>query len=98
MVVDEAGNDRPAAQVDATRASPGKTVDLLIRADRDDLVAANRNRLSDREPLVDGDDLAVRQNQIRCALGGEDGNAPAVSTPASAAMVPRVMRAPLSRG
>ena len=67
VVVDEPREDRSAAQVYSTRCRAGKTADVLVTADRDDTVAAHSDRLRDREPLVDGDDLAVRQDQIRRA-------------------------------
>src|SRR5262245_42596920 len=64
VVVDEPREDGSAPQVYSTRCRAGKTADVLVTADRHDTVATHSDRLRDREPLVDGDDLAVRQDQI----------------------------------
>ncbi len=47
---------------------PRQPCDLLIGADRYDAVALNRHRLRDRKALIDGDDFAVREDQIRRRL------------------------------
>ena len=68
VIVDKAGNDRPAAQIDSPGVRSGHLTDGLVRADRDDAIAFDGDRLRDGEALVDGDDLAVRENQV-CLIG-----------------------------
>ena len=64
MVVDQAGNDCPAAGIDAPRVRPGQPRDRLVGAHRDDAVAPHRHRLRDREPLVNRDDLSVGDDEV----------------------------------
>ena len=47
---------------------PASRLDLLIGPDGDDPIAADGDGLRNREALVDGDDLAVRQDDIRRRL------------------------------
>ena len=68
MVVDHPGNDGPAAQVDAPRVRARQPRDVLIGADRDDAIATDRDRLCDRELIVNGDDLPVRQDRVGSRL------------------------------
>jgi hypothetical protein len=68
VVVDHAGNDGAAAQVDTPRLGPRQSRDVLIGTNGDDAIATDRNRLRDRELIVNGDDLSVRQNRIRRRL------------------------------
>jgi hypothetical protein len=65
VVVDETRNDRAPAKIDPPRPWSGHGRDLLVGPDRDDPITAHRDRLGDREFVVDGDDLPVGQNQIR---------------------------------
>ena len=65
VVVDHPGNHRPAAQVDAPRVRTRQPRDVLVGADRDDAVAAHGHGLRDRELVVNGDDLSVRQDRVR---------------------------------
>ena len=69
VIVDEAGRDRPARQIDPSRSRARELADLRVAADGDDAIAADRDGLGDREPLVNGDDLSVRQDEVgRCLL------------------------------
>ena len=67
VVVDHAGNDGFAAQIDAPRVRSRKPRDVLIGAHRDHAVAPDRHRLRDREAVIDGDDLPVRENHVGCS-------------------------------
>src|SRR5271166_2198755 len=62
--VDEPGNHGLAAEIDSASVRPGEPRDVLIAADRYKAVASNRDCLRDAEPIVDGDDLAVSQNDV----------------------------------
>jgi len=64
VVVDEPGHHGPAPQVDAPRVRACQPRDVLIGADRDDAVAPNGHGLRDRELVVNGDDLSVRQDRV----------------------------------
>ena len=64
VVVDETRNDRAAPQIDAARRGSGHLQDLLITADEDEAIAFDGDRLRDRELVVDGDDLAVGEDEI----------------------------------
>src|SRR6266540_4507671 len=66
--VDEAGDHRPPGQVDDLRSSAPQLARLRRRADRDDLVALDRDGLSDAAPLVHRQDLAIRQQQVGSQL------------------------------
>ena len=65
VVVDQPGNDRAPAEVDAARGRSGQFRDLRIAPDGDNAVAANGHGLSDRETLIDRDDLAVGDDDVR---------------------------------
>ena len=76
VVVDESGNDRTPAQVDAPRGRRCELRHLGISADSDDAIAADGDGLGDREALVDGDDLSVREDDVwRGLLSGQYGDA-----------------------
>ncbi len=64
VAVGEAGNDGLALQVDHPRRRTDMRGHCGIRPDRHDTVAGDDNRLCDRERRVDGDDLAVLENEI----------------------------------
>ena len=66
MVVDEARDRSATSQVDGPGTGAGELCDLLAGSDRDDAIAFDGDSLSDREALVDGDDLAVGEEEIRC--------------------------------
>ena len=68
MVVDEAGNDRPSAEVDSSGCRPGEPCDVSSGADGRDPVAPDGQRLRDREALVDRDDVRVDEDEIRRRL------------------------------
>jgi ABC-type Fe3+/spermidine/putrescine transport system ATPase subunit len=73
MIVDHPGDDGSAAQVDAPRIRPRQARDVLVGADGDEAIASNRHGLRDREPIIDGDDLSIRQDDVRSGgpLSGE---------------------------
>ena len=63
---------RPASSM-VRVCGPLSFVDLGIAADRDDALAADRQRLGDGEAVVDGDDLAVDEDRVGagvCAAAG----------------------------
>jgi len=68
VVVDHAWYDGPPSQIDPFCVWSRKGRYLLIAAHRQEAVTFDGNRLSDREALIDANDFAVRQNQIRRAL------------------------------
>jgi hypothetical protein len=75
MVVDESRHQGAAAEIDPPRIGASQCVDLLVRPDSENPVAADGDRLRNRELLVDGYNLAIGQHDIReaCrarALGG----------------------------
>ena len=76
MVVNEPWHQRAAAEIDPPRIGARQCVDLLVRPDRENPVAADGYRLGDRELLVDGDYLAVRQHDICacCRIGALGGS------------------------
>ena len=68
VVIDETGNHGLAAQIDALRVRSRKPGDVLIRTDGDDAISADRDRLSDRETVIDGNDLSVGQDHVGIRL------------------------------
>jgi hypothetical protein len=64
VVVDQAGDDGLAGEIDAARVGPGETIDVRGAADGDDAIASDGDRLRDREAVVDGDDLTVGENDV----------------------------------
>jgi hypothetical protein len=66
--VDEAGSRQRAFQIDDARARADIRLNLLVRSDRGDRVAADGERLGGRPRLVDRDDLPVAQHEV----GGPD--------------------------
>ena len=50
-------------------SGPASLAISCARADRHDAIAADGDRLRDREAIVDGDDLAVREHQVRGRAG-----------------------------
>jgi hypothetical protein len=64
VVVDEPGNNCPPARVDAARVRTRMPGDFLVAANGNDPIAADGDGLRDREALVNGDDLAVRDDEI----------------------------------
>ena len=74
-------------------AGPASCVDLLVGADRDDALALDGDRLRDREPLVDGDDLAVGEDEsgaVCCARVSAPAQKMARTTPAATLRTQRV--------
>ena len=65
VVVDHAGHDRAAGQIDPARRRSGERRDVVVAADGDDAVALDGDGLRDRESLVDGDDLAAGEDRRR---------------------------------
>jgi hypothetical protein len=68
MVIDEAGDHRPASQVDALRVGASQPLDVGVSSDGDDAIAADGDRLSDLERVIDGDDLSIRKNEVSAGL------------------------------
>ena len=64
MVVGEAGNHRLAVQIDRRRRRAGELSDRGVRADGGEPPARDGDRLRDREPRVDGDDVAVDEDGV----------------------------------
>ena len=62
--VDETGHDSAAAEVDSLRARHGQRVDVGVRADREDAVPRDRDRLGGGLSRVDRDQLAVSQDEV----------------------------------
>ena len=69
VTLDETRDDELPLDVDHLRLRTDEFLDLRAAANGDDPAASNRDRLSVRCSLLDGDDLAVRQDEI----GGVDG-------------------------
>ena len=67
VVVDEPGDDRAAAQIEAPGRGSGERGDVAVTPNGDNALAADRDRGGNREATVDGDDLAVRENDV-CGL------------------------------
>src|SRR6266516_1416593 len=81
VVVDESRDHGLFLEVDHLRALALKLEHVRIVADGDDALPPDRQPLSDRETLVDGDDLAVHEDGV----GGVAGDAIAHSSAAPAA-------------
>ncbi len=64
VIVDEAGNHGRAADVDDLRRGADVTTHVVVRADGDDTSVVDRNGLRDREVGIDGEDLAVRHDDV----------------------------------
>ena len=64
MRVIEPGNDSAAARIDDFGRRPTHGFKLAARADPDDLVAANRDRLGARGLGIERDDLGVFNNNV----------------------------------
>ena len=65
VIVDQAGYDGAPLQLDGACLRALVLFDLGVAADGDDALVADRQRLRDREAVVDGDDLAVDENGVR---------------------------------
>ena len=57
--IDQSRNDRPAGQIYDTRARSGLRAHVAIGADRNETSVSDRDRLSDREIAIDGNDLTA---------------------------------------
>ncbi len=68
MIIDQPGNDGPAHQVDLSGVRPRQPGHRLVGAYRHDTIAFNGYCLRNRKTLIDGDDLPIRENQIRRRL------------------------------
>ena len=62
---------RPAIEIDHLRARSGPAAHFAVAAHRGDFSVFDRHRLFNGKFPVDGDDLAVHQNQIGEPLDGE---------------------------
>jgi hypothetical protein len=65
MIVDEPGDDRSTLKLDDRRCRPGKSEDVLIAANRKDLVAGYRDGFYDRKISIDSQDLTVEKYLLR---------------------------------
>ena len=73
MRVDQSGNDGAAGEIDHARRGTGQRADVGRAPDRDDAVAAHRQRFGRRR--VERDDLAVEKDRVgalRLRGAGED--------------------------
>ena len=66
VALDESGNDELPLQIDHARRRADVALELGTAAERDDSVTAHRDSFCLRHAVVDGDDSAVRQHQVRC--------------------------------
>ncbi len=73
VIVDEAGDDGASREIYGPRLRTSELIDIRIGADRDDALAADRQRLRDGKAVVDGDDLAVDENEIGALRRGDQG-------------------------
>jgi hypothetical protein len=62
--IDQAGNDRAAAQIDHARGRTGELANLGRRPDRRDAPITDRDRFLNRRAQVESDDLAVDQDRV----------------------------------
>ena len=62
--VDEARNNGAATEIELLRAAGRETENVAVRADREDAVPGDGNRLRDRLGGVDRDDVAVMENDF----------------------------------
>ena len=68
VVVDKAGNQRSAVQVDDPGVRSRERPDIRRRADGGDPVPGDRHSLYDGEVFVDREDLTVDEYGVRCVL------------------------------
>ena len=64
VIVDQPGDDRPPLEIDRLRAGAFQLEHVHVLADGDDALPLDRDRLRDRKAIVDGDDLAVEENDV----------------------------------
>jgi len=62
--VDQSRNHSAPAQVDHPGRRPGRAAHRVVRSDRDEAIPADRYAFRDRERRIDGDNLAVMENQV----------------------------------
>ncbi len=84
MAVMQAGDDRAAFQLDDPRLRSDERLHRRVVADRNDAIAADRQRRDDAEAIVDGKDLAACENEIGLDHG-------AAHSPASCTILPPTM-------
>ena len=72
MVVHQPRDHRAALQIDHPRRRPGDRLHLIVVADGHDAIADDRDGFVDRETAIDGDDLAVEQDEIGRGRAGKD--------------------------
>jgi hypothetical protein len=65
VVVDESRDDRAPTKVDPARGGRRQLQDLRIGPHCHDAIAADGDRVRQCEALVDGDDLSVREDDVR---------------------------------
>ena len=66
VALEESRDDELPLQIDHARRRTDVALELGTSAERDDSVTAHRHRFCLRHAVVDGDDSAVRQHQVRC--------------------------------
>ena len=64
VILDQTGYDCPPAEVIDVRIGPGQSKDLFVRADSQDPIAPNCERLDDGEVFIHGQDVAAREHPI----------------------------------
>ena len=64
VIVDEAGNDGAAGEIDDTRRRSAQRLEIGGRADLDDALSADGERLGDGEAVIDRDDFAVDEEDV----------------------------------
>ena len=86
MVVHQARDHRVALEIDHPRRRPGDRLHLIVVADRHDAIADDRDGFVNGEAAIDGDDLAVEEDEIRRRRAREGSAAapPAQRWPATA--------------
>src|SRR5712691_1702599 len=65
VVVDQPGDHGATIEIHDAGRRPFELLDIGGAADRDDALALDRKRLSNREAVVDRDDLAVEKHSVR---------------------------------
>ena len=65
MRVDESGNDGLAAEVDLLRPGTSQRLDLVVAAEGKETSIRDRNRQRARVAVVDRDEVAVVEDELR---------------------------------
>jgi hypothetical protein len=89
MGVDETGDDRTTGELDKARARAGGVHDVRITSDREDTLAAYRDRRRDATARIHRVDDAAPQHQCRIFDANGQGVAPPVPSPRSGRVASR---------